>query len=97
MAKPDAIWALRQMKNLAGLYRATAQGDDYKPQEIIDLGKQDDMWIDRIAELIAADVEYDTAYANWLRWGRPGSGKAITAYKAAEKRRAAALAACRGM
>lgn len=51
---------------------------------------------DAVAELLAADEEYDKANARWISWGRPGSGKAFSAFMSAMNRRAAAIRAMRG-
>jgi hypothetical protein len=52
--------------------------------------------IDRIADLIAADVEYNEAKATLFGWNT-SFGSRYRRYLVAEERRAAALAACRGL
>lgn len=98
MAKPDVLEVLNDAKRRLAERGCSA----------IELGNA----IDKLSELIAADVEYDAAKkaldeaeAEW-EWRSPNSdydairekiNAATDKFNEAEERRAAALAACRGL
>ena len=95
----DFLHELRQACVLAGLYRATVQGDEYKPVELSYIDAIEEKAIAKVAELHAADKDFDSANAavgQAMLGAEEARALAMSAWIKAYKRRAAAIRAFEG-